>query len=412
MAVILDVVYNHLGPDGNYLGCYHPEYSNARHRTPWGSGPNFETPPVRKLFSDNAPYWMREFHIDGFRLDATHAIRDESPQHILAEIAERVQELGGFVVAEDDRNEPALLAPRVRGGLGFDGAWADDFHHVLRVMLTGEQEAYYANFSGTPDELAQTLVTGWLFCGQQQRTTGCTRGGDPRELSPAQFIYCISNHDQVGNRAFGERLSHLVSGAAYRAASALLCLVPQTPMLFMGQEFGASSPFQFFNDHTPELAQKIAEGRRREFEQFAAFRDPDLRETIPDPHAETTFQHSKLRWQELLESQHAQVLLLYQEFLGIRRANPVFRDRSRGNWTVTTLDDGIVALVFDRAACPTCVLLVDLIGGHKMPELEEKGIAPGAGRIWQSLLSSNEPRFGGDNTAPFSSPTTLFLQAV
>ncbi|MBA2269921.1 MAG: malto-oligosyltrehalose trehalohydrolase, partial [Chthoniobacterales bacterium] len=253
LAVILDVVYNHLGPDGNYLGCYHSGYFNSEHETPWGVGLNHEQAAVRDFFSENALYWMREFHIDGFRLDATHAIVDDSPQHILAEIAERVHARGGFVIAEDDRNDPNLLRASNAGGLGFDGCWSDDFHHTVRVMLTKQREGYYANFEGTSRELADTLAHGWHFRGQPRPTSGKPRGGESIDLQPEQFVYCISNHDQVGNRAFGERLGHVVEPAAYRAASGLLCLVPYTPMLFMGQEWAASTPFQFFTEHNAEL---------------------------------------------------------------------------------------------------------------------------------------------------------------
>ena len=412
IAVILDVVYNHLGPDGNYTSVYHDGYSNPKQETPWGAGLNYSSAPVRAFFVENTPYWMREFHIDGFRLDATHEITDKSDRHILAEIADAVHSLGGFVIAEDDRNEPKLLLPAERGGFGLDGAWADDFHHVLRVILTGEREGYYANYEGSTTELAQTLTHGWLFRGQSQRTTGKPRGGDPDQLAPAQFVYCISNHDQVGNRAFGERLGQVISPASYRAASGLLCLVPQTPMLFMGQEWSASTPFQFFTDHNAALGQLVTEGRRHEFRNFAAFRDPELLKTIPDPQAECTFKNSKLHWEELDDSAHAGVLQLHREFLELRRTHPAWRDRSRERWQAIELDSGIIALLFGAPGEYVCLVLCDLIGGHQMPDLDDVRFIPGGGRDWERLLSSNENRFGGDGVAPFSTPTTLVLEAV
>lgn len=395
LAVILDVVYNHMGPDGNYLGVYHSGYFNPNHKTPWGAGLHFEAAAVREFFADNAPYWMREFHIDGFRLDATHAIQDSSKRHILAEISERVHSLGGFLVAEDDRNEPELLRAVEQGGLGFDGVWSDDFHHVVRVMLTQQREGYYENFLGTPAELAETLEHGWLFRGQRKREDGELRGGESIEFAPEQFVYCISNHDQVGNRAFGERLGHIIEPAAYRAASALICLVPYNPMFFMGQEWNATTPFQFFTQHNAQLGKLVTEGRRREFANFAAFRDPEVRETIPDPQSESTFRDSKLRWDEVRDPKHAQVRELYREFLRLRRTHPAMRDRSRTNWNVRQADTGIVLLEFGDGAL---VVAIDLVGKHRPPSL---------GGNWNSLLSSNDERFGGDPSADFHVPTTL-----
>ena len=411
LAVILDVVYNHLGPDGNYLGCYHKGYFNAAHETPWGAGLNYEQAAVRDFFSENARYWMREFHIDGFRLDATHAMLDDSEQHILAEIAERVHAAGGFVIAEDDRNDPTLLRASDAGGFGFDGCWSDDFHHTVRVMLTKQREGYYANFEGTPRELADTLAHGWHYRGQPRLTSGKARGAESIDLGPEQFVYCISNHDQVGNRAFGERLGHVIDAPAYRAASALICLVPYTPMLFQGQEWCASTPFQFFTDHNQELGRLVTEGRRKEFKNFAAFADPEQRERIPDPQALTTFRNSKLRWDELRSEAHAQMLLLYQEFLGLRATHAALQNRSRDAWMVTELGDGIVALLYGEQGEFTVAVLVDLIGGHEMPNIDDARIAPGGGRDWRQILSSNEVRFGGSGET-FSVPTTLVLEAV
>jgi maltooligosyltrehalose trehalohydrolase len=412
IALILDLVYNHLGPDGNYLGVFHDGYySHPRRETPWGAALDYSAAPVRALFVENALYWRREFHVDGFRLDATHTIIDPSPRHILAEIADAIQASGGFIIAEDERNEPAVLKPRELGGWGFDGVWADDFHHVVRVQMTNEREGYYANFQGNSTELAETLAHGWLFRGQIESATGEPRGGDPAGLGAPQFIYCISNHDQVGNRAFGERLSHVTSAATYRAASALLCLVPQTPMLFMGQEWGTSAPFQFFTDHNTELGNAITEGRRREFRSFSAFRDPKLLETIPDPQAPQTFLNSKLRWEEMHEPKHAGLLLLYWEFLELRRTHPVFRGSDRENRAVLDLGEGMVAILYGRPGQFRLAVIVDLVGKHTMPSMDDERLAPGGGRDWVALLSSNEARFGGDGEAPFNSPTTMVFES-
>jgi maltooligosyltrehalose trehalohydrolase len=405
LGVILDVVYNHLGPDGNYLGSYSRDYFHPASKTPWGDGFNFELKPVRDFFAENPGYWRQEFHIDGFRLDATHAIVDSSEKHFLAEIAERIHSLGSFVTAEDERNEPQLLRPAERGGLGLDACWADDFHHVIRVMLTGEREGYYRSYEGTADELAETLGDGWLLHGEQRQRRGATELNDCAELAPEQFILCITNHDQIGNQAFGARLNHSISPTAFRAASALLCLVPYTPFIFMGQEWATSAPFQFFTDHEPTLGRKVTEGRRREFQGFTAFRDPAAREKIPDPQAAETFLRSKLRWEEIGGEEHAATLRLYREFLHLRRHLPALRDRSRANWQVLDPADGVIMILFGKASTDQCLVLVDLVGGHAMPSLD---IMPG----WLPLISSNETRFGGDNAAPFAQPEVRVLRSV
>jgi maltooligosyltrehalose trehalohydrolase len=405
LAVILDVVYNHLGPDGNYLGAYSRDYFNPEHKTPWGDGLNFELKPVREFFVENTCYWRREFHIDGFRLDATHAIADTSSKHVLAEIAEVVHSLGGFVIAEDERNEPQLLLPPERGGMGLDAIWADDFHHVVRVMLTGTREGYYKSYEGTADELATTLEHGWLFEGRERQHRGRGQPAAAAGLLPEQLIFCITNHDQTGNHAFGARLNHLVSPTAFRAASALLCLVPFTPLIFMGQEWAASSPFQYFTDHEPRLGHLVTEGRREEFRGFAAFRDPTAREKIPDPQREEACLQSKLRWDEIAKGRHAATLRLYREFLQLRRQSAVLRNRSWDNFEVLEPIGGIIRLLFGRPGSEQYLILADLVGGHRAPKLDRT-------RVWHLLLSSNEKRFGGGDFVPFSEPEVRVFRAV
>ena len=405
LAVILDVVYNHLGPDGNYLGNYSDAYFNTADKTPWGDAFNFELPAVRDFFLQNPVYWRREFHIDGFRLDATHAIVDPSEKHILAEIASSIQSLGGFVTAEDERNDAQLLLPTLQGGLGLDAIWSDDFHHVVRVMLTGTREGYYRSYEGTVKELVATLDHGWLFEGSKRERRERGQPSEAASLPPEQFVFCIANHDQIGNQAFGQRLNEIISPAAFRAASALLCLVPYTPLILMGQEWGASSPFQYFTDHAPHLARLVTEGRRQEFSGFAAFRDPVARAKIPDPQDEKTFLCSKLRWEEIDQEEHAGVLRLYREFLKLRRHLPTLRNRSRGGYQVLEPVDGILRLLFGESEGAQCLVLADLVGGHTMPRLDKT-------RDWQPLLSSNEKRFGGNDGPPFSQPEVRVLEAV
>lgn len=413
VGVILDVVYNHLGPDGNYLALFDDGYyAEPRRETPWGAALDYAAPAVRDFFLDNALYWMREFHIDGFRLDATHTIDDPSPRHLLAEIAEAVQEEGGFVIAEDERNAASIVLPRETGGWGFDAVWADDFHHVLRVLLTGENEGYYRNFQGSTDELGQTLMHGWYYRGQTQPINGQPRGTNPARLAPQQFVYCISNHDQVGNRAFGERLQHGISAAAYRAASALLCLVPHTPMLFMGQEWGASTPFQFFTHHNGDLGEAITKGRRREFGNFSAFRDPAVLETIPDPQAEETFLSSKLNWEEVHSPSAAGLMLLHCEFLRLRRTAPVFRGLVRDSYVVAKVAEGVVAILFGRDDHFSLAVVANLAGGAAAPNMDGSRFAAGGWRDWSVVLSSNEQRFGGDGSRDLAQIGTVVFAAV
>ena len=313
--------------------------------------------------------------------------------------------LGGFVVAEDERNEPRLLLPRERGGMGLDAIWADDFHHVIRVMLTGTREGYYKSYEGTVDELAATLEQGWLFEGGKRRRLSLGQAAAALELFPERFIFCITNHDQTGNHAFGARLNHVVSPAAFRAASALLCLVPFTPLIFMGQEWAASSPFLYFTDHEPTLGHLVTEGRREEFRGFAAFRDPAARQKIPDPQGKEAFLQSKLHWEEIDEGRHAATLRLYREFLQLRRQSAILRDRSRNNFQVLEPSDGIVRLLYGKSGSEQFLILANLAGGQGLPELDRT-------RNWQALLSSNEKRFGGDDSLPFSEPEVRVFRTV
>jgi maltooligosyltrehalose trehalohydrolase len=406
LAVVLDVVYNHLGPDGNYLGVYSRDYFNPTHKTPWGDGFNFELQPVRDFFVENIGYWRREFRIDGFRLDATHAIEDASEQHLLAEISQRAHSLGAFVIAEDERNEASLLQPHEKGGMGLDAIWADDFHHVIRVMLTGTREGYYKAYAGTAEELAITLEHGWLFSGEKREPQRLHQPGEADELEPKHLVLCISNHDQIGNHAFGTRLNQLVAEPAFRAASALLCIAPYTPLVFAGQEWAASTPFQFFTDHEPALGAKVTAGRREEFRGFAAFGDSAAREKIPNPQSEGTFLRSKLNWDEIGKGRHAGVLQLYRELLRLRRELPVLRDRSRENFRVLEPVGNSISLLFGSSGNEQWLVVANLKGDAKIePAREDNG-------AWELVLSTNESRFGGSLESSSSQPETRIFRRV
>jgi maltooligosyltrehalose trehalohydrolase len=395
IAVILDVVYNHLGPDGNYTGAFHPDYFHQNRTTPWGSGLHFENRFVRTFFLQNPEYWRAEFHIDGFRLDATHAIGDSSPVHVLAELTETIQRCGGFAIAEDDRRDAAVLRARPAGGLGFDACWADDFHHAVHVAVTREREGYYGSYRGEATELSEIFSADWWH----KPDVGLTG-----LLSPEQLVFFVSNHDQVGNRAFGERLGHLVSAAAYRALSALLCLGPQTPLLFMGQEWNASSPFQFFTDHNETLGARVTEGRRKEFRHFAAFSDDGRRDAIPDPQSQRTYMNSKLRWAERHAGQHAEIFRLYRECLKLRRLH--LHALNRNHFHVQTNGDGGLVILFGPPPHNFAVV-TDLFQSTPGPE----GLRAVLEHLenpteWRGVLSSEETRFGGLTQSPLQGPRT------
>jgi maltooligosyltrehalose trehalohydrolase len=405
IAVILDVVFNHFGPDGNYLAQFSRHFFTERHHTPWGAAFNFDgthSAPVRDFFVSNVIDWMGDFHIDGFRLDATHEIADDSPRHILAEITDAIHARGGYAIAEDARNDQRLVLPTTEGGLGFDAVWADDFHHIARVSQTRESEGYFRHYRGALDELIDTLQHGWHYRGQPS-PAGRVRGTPCRHLEPSRFLHCIANHDQVGNQAFGERLNDRITPEAYRALSVLLCLTPYTPMLFMGQEWAASTPFLFFTDHHAELGAKITEGRRKEFSAFAAFRDPGSWEKIPDPQAMDTFIASKLNWPEARNATGVSVMALYQKCLALRRQIPAFRPPSRDTWRVERAGTGVATIEFSSAS-ERYLLIFDLTGGNEADLTGNQGSSK-IGAPWKAVLSSNDPSFGGAGSSAFDFET-------
>jgi maltooligosyltrehalose trehalohydrolase len=322
LGVVIDVVYNHLGPVGNFLSEFGPYFSD-RHHTAWGAGFNFDGPDsdeVRRFVIDNALMWIRDFHIDGLRLDAVHAITDETPLHILEQLAREVEALGDglgratFVIAESDANDPRFVRDRSVGGYGLDAAWSDDWHHAMHAALTGERTGYYEDF-GSLEVLGKALRQAWVFDGEWSAHRKEMRGGSTAGLPPDAFVIALQNHDQVGNRAAGERLCALVDEGALKAAAALLLTAPFTPILFQGEEWAASSPFQYFTDHSdPALGKAVREGRRREFASFGW-----EAEGVPDPQDPGTFDRSKLVWNEIDEPFHRRMLEWYQDLIRLHR---------------------------------------------------------------------------------------------
>ncbi len=328
LAVCLDVVYNHLGPSGNYLGQFGP-YFTDRHETPWGAAVNLDGPdagPVRQFIVENALRWLRDFHVDALRLDAVHALIDDSPRHVLAELSDAVARLGRTLgrplslIAESDLNDARMVTPTARGGLGMTAQWDDDVHHALHARLTGERHGYYVSF-GSTETLRTALTEVFVHAGTYSEFRGRVWGAPvPSEVDARRFVVFASNHDQVGNRAIGDRPSRVLDDGLLAVSAAITLLGPFTPMLFMGEEWGARTPFQYFTDHAePELAEAIRAGRTEEFAAhgWEEVYGPDVE--VPDPQARSTFLASKLDWAELEQERHARLLGFYRDLVALRR---------------------------------------------------------------------------------------------
>ena len=332
IAVMLDVVYNHFGPEGNYLGMYSPQFFTERHHTPWGAAINFDgeqSRPVRDFFVNNTVYWLEEYHFDGLRFDAVHAIIDKSQQHIMTEIAGTARQYAGggrniYLVLENGANEARFLGAPGRSSK-YDAQWDDDVHHCLHTILTGEKDGYYSDYAEQPHaKLCRSLAEGFVYQGEHSNYESRPRGEPSAHLPPTAFVIFLQNHDQIGNRALGERLGHIVkTEQALRAATAVLLLAPSPPMLFMGEEWNAPQPFPYFCDFEQELATKVREGRKKEFAHFERFRDPARSDHLPDPTIASTMQSARLDWSKPTAPGHEDWLDLYRRLLMIRQRDIV-----------------------------------------------------------------------------------------
>ena len=364
MSVILDVVYNHLGPDGNPLPAFSDAYFDEQRANAWGKAPALEKPAFRRLIRDNARYWLNTLGFDGLRLDATHELEPGGTPHILRELSQIAHACTppAVLIAEDSRNDPKTLLEH-----GIDAVWSDDFHHSLHVLLTSERDGYYGAFSGELAELARVIERGQLFEGQAGAANEAPRGKSAAGVAHQRFVFALQNHDQVGNRACGERLSALVGFDAFRAASLLLLFLPATPILFMGQEWASSAPFLYFSDHAGDLGHAVSRGRRREFGHFSGFCANEA-DAIPDPQAETTFLRSKLDWTERHSAEHAQTLTLYRRALELRRTDLVLREASQLSvgttgdtlWVLRQSSNGARLLLFN----PGSATKLEQVAGH------------------------------------------------
>ena len=408
LAVILDVVYNHLGPAGNYLKEFADAYFSKR-KTEWGEALNFDGPdsePVREYFVANAGYWVDEFHLDGLRLDATQSIFDESPEHILAAISRRVQEAAAgrqtIVVGENEPQQSRLVRRPERGGYGLDGLWNDDFHHSAVMALTGRREAYYLDYRGVPQELISAAKYGYLYQGQRYAWQEKRRGTPSYDLPPESFVTFIENHDQVANLGNGRRLDQLTSPGLLRAMTGLFLLLPETPMLFMGQEFAASSPFQYFADHAPDLAKVVREGRHKFLSQFPSAARPEMRHLLADPADPETFLRSKLNLSE--RESHPEMVALHRDLLRLRREDPVFAAQRARGLDGAVLGERAFVLRFFGQDGDDRLLLVNLGPDLRLEVVPEPLLAPPPDHHWRVIWSSEDPRYGGGGTIPPEDP--------
>jgi maltooligosyltrehalose trehalohydrolase len=405
LAVILDVVYNHVGADGNFLAEFAGAYFTDRHPNEWGAALNFDGPdnaPVREFFVANAGYWVDEFHLDGLRLDATQSVLDDSPRHILVDIAERVRAAAGsratILVNENEPQDTRLVRPPPQVGYGLDGLWNEDFHHTGMVALTGRAEAYFSDHAGSPQEFVSAAKYGFLFQGQRYSWQEARRGSPAFDLPPWAFVNYLQNHDQVANCGRGERCHRLTSPGRFRAATACLLLFPGTPMLFMGQEFAASAPFFYFADTNPELAPKVREGRVAFMSQFRTMDRPDLAAWLPNPDSPHTVQWCKLDHAE--RTTNAGVYRLHKDLLSVRRTDPAFAPADTRRVDGAVLGPQAFVLRYFAGGADDRLLLVNFGTDLYLDQAPEPLLAPPAGHAWGVRWSSEDRAYGGNGTPP------------
>lgn len=397
IAVILDVVYNHLGPDGNFLPRFAASIFHDR-RNDWGDVINFDGPdagPVRRFFIENAAYWIREFHFDGLRLDATQEIHDASEVHVVREIADAARAAAGdraiVLVAENEPQDRRLLDAPADGGCGLDALWNDDFHHAARVVLTGRREAYYSDYRGDAREIAESLAFGFLMQGQRSSWQKNPRGTSVLRLPPRRLVSFLENHDQIANSGDGRRLAALAQPARLRALTAALLLGPQTPMLYQGQEFGASTPFLFFADHGGAVGEGARNGRREFLTQFPSL----IGAAIDDPTDEATFRRCVLDWAE--RDRNGETLALHRDLISLRRNDPIIRLQGAAGVLGSAVGDLCLVRFLGAAPADDRLLAINL-GSDVAPPVSAPLLAPPDRAGWRLLWSSEDPAYGGGGT--------------
>jgi maltooligosyltrehalose trehalohydrolase len=414
LGVILDVVYNHVGPRGNFLKQFSRDYFSERHKTEWGEAINFDGPnsaPVREFFLSNARYWIQEFHVDGLRLDATQAFFDDSNKHILREIVETSRAAGAgrstLTIGENEPQNSRLLRSPDENGFGLDGLWNDDFHHSAMVALSGHNEAYYTDYRGTPQEFISCLKRGYLYQGQVYRWQKKPRGTSTAGLEPASFINYLQNHDQIANSGRGWRVHQLSDPALYRVLTALLLLAPQTPLLFQGQEFAASAPFTYFADHQGELAALVKKGRLEFLHQFPSLSAQEMQTELPDPGDLESFARCKLDFSE--RERHHASYALHKDLLRLRAVEPAFNSQRAGVVDGAVLTEHAFVIRFFNGAEKDRLLVINLALDLTLTQMPEPLLAPPEKMIWSVLWCSEEPRYGGSGARPSEAASGFFI---
>jgi maltooligosyltrehalose trehalohydrolase len=408
LAVVLDVVYNHLGPRGNFLFDFAAAYRSERHASEWGDTLNYDgadAGPVRELMIANAGYWIAEFHLDGLRLDATQAMFDDSPEHVITAIQRRAREAGAgrpiVVTGENEPQHDIVLRSPEEGGHGLDAVWNDDFHHSARIAATGIVEAYFHGYSGSPQELVSAVKRGYLYQGQMYFWQRNPRGAPVLELAPGRFVHYLQNHDQVANSGTGERLHRLTSPGRLRALTALLLLTPGLPLLFQGQEFASSHPWRYFADHDGDLGRDVARGRAEFMTQFASLRTPEGTAALPDPTDRRSARACVLDLLERERDGHREVFDLHRDLLRLRRDNPIFTDQRPGARDGAVLGpEAFCIRLLGEDPLLDRLLLVNLGRLLRLRSPAEPLLAPPADATWELEWSSDDPRYGGRGTPP------------
>ena len=409
IGVILDVVYNHLGPDGNYLPEFSPDYFTDRYKNDWGEAVNFEGPPqARDYFVENAGYWIDEYHFDGLRLDATQDIKDASPEHVIRSIARRARESAGqrpvYLIAENEPQDTRIARPPEKDGYGLDALWNDDYHHTAVVALTGRREAYYTDYKGSAQELVSAAKYGYLYQGQWYAWQKQRRGTPAFDLPAHTFIAYLENHDQVANSVFGRRLHQQSSPGRHRAMTAWTLLGPATPMLFQGQEFSSSAPFLFFADHREELRDSIRNGRREFLSQFASARDPEVSGVLPSPVDETTFRACKLNLDE--RHTHAAAYAFHRDLLHLRAEHRSITHPRHVDGAVLATEVLMLRFFGERA---DLLLILNLGCDIDFSPAPEPLLAPPSGFQWTTYLNTEAVKYGGSGAAPLNADSVLHL---
>lgn len=414
LAVLLDVVYNHVGPDGNYLAMFSGDYFTPDHKTDWGEAINFYSTncaPVRQFYTANAAYWIKEYHLDGLRLDATDAIYDTSKPHILADLAREARRAAAprniVVVAENEPQHTKLIRPEAEGGYGLDGLWNDDFHHSLIVATTGIREGYFMDYFGIPQETISCLKYGFLYQGQWYKWQKKRRGTSTLGTDPSAMITYLQNHDQIANSGRGLRLQELTTYGRYKAATAVCLLGPGTPMLFQGQEFASSSPFLFFADHEPKLAELVRKGRAEFLQQFRSLATSELK--FDDPGSRETFEKCKLDFSE--REKHAEVYSLHRDLLQLRKSEPLFSRQTRQFDGAILGPETCVFRFFSDDFRDDLLLLVNFGPQLFLDPAPVPLLGPPEHSEWSVLWSSEDPKYGGSGTAPLDSDLNWIVPA-